>query len=160
MCETFFLHGLDSSSKGTKGQWFTKHFPDVRIPDFQGDLQTRLNALETLCCGRNNLILVGSSFGGLMATCFAIRHPNRCHALVLLAPALNFPEFSPPQEKIVVPAILIIGSQDTVTPPARVLPLAQKCFSQLQIFTCDDDHMLHNSFEQLDWQHLLQKDSP
>lgn len=160
MCEIFFLHGLDSSGKGTKGQWFAKHFPEVRIPDFQGDLTTRFKALETLCYGCNNLILVGSSFGGLMATCFAIRHPNRCRSLVLLAPALNFPEFSPPQEKIVTPATLIIGSQDTVTPPARVLPLAQKSFSQLQIVTYDDDHMLHNSFAHLDWQHLLQKNFP
>ena len=158
--KTFFLHGLDSSSKGTKGQWFARHFPEVCIPDFQGDLATRLSALETLCYGCNNLTLVGSSFGGLMATCFAIHHPSRCHSLVLLAPALNFPEFLPPQERIATPASLIIGSQDTVTPPDRVLPLAKKSFSQLQIFTYEDDHMLHNSFEQLDWQRFLQKESP
>ena len=158
--ETFFLHGLDSSSKGTKGQWFARHFPEVRVPNFQGDLATRLSALEALCDGCSNLTLVGSSFGGLMATCFAIRHPSRCRSLILLAPALNFPEFSPPQEKIAIPTSLIIGSQDTVTPPNRVLPLARKSFSQLQIFMYDDDHMLHNSFAQLDWQQLLQKDSP
>lgn len=158
MRETFFLHGLDSSSKGTKGQWFAKHFPGLRVPDFQGDLATRLSALETLCHGRNNLTLVGSSFGGLMATCFAICHPNRCQSLILLAPALNFPEFSPPQEKIAIPTRLIIGNQDTVTPPDKVLPLAEKSFSQLQIFTYEDDHMLHNSFELLDWHQLLQKE--
>ena len=160
MSETFFLHGLDSSSKGTKGQWFARHFPDVRSPDFQGDLETRLSALETLCHSCNNLTLIGSSFGGLMATCFAMRHPGRCRFLVLLAPALNFPEFSPPQEKIASPTSLIIGNQDTVTPPDRVIPLARKSFSQLQVFRYDDDHMLHNCFEQLDWQQLLQKNSP
>jgi len=58
--ETFFLHGLDSSGKGTKGQWFAKHFPKMHIPDFQGDLATRLSALEKLCSGYNDLILVGS----------------------------------------------------------------------------------------------------
>ena len=158
--KTFFLHGLDSSSKGTKGQWFAKHFPEVCTPDFEGDLATRLNTLEALCKDYNNLILVGSSFGGLMATCFAIRHPGRCRSLVLLAPALNFPEFLPPLEKIATPTTIIIGNQDTVTPPESVLPLAQKSFSQLQIFKYKDDHMLHNSFEQLDWQQLLQKDSP
>ena len=158
--KTFFLHGLDSSSKGTKGQWFTKHFPKVCTPDFEGDLATRLNALESLCKNYNNLILVGSSFGGLMATCFAIRHPGRCRSLVLLAPALNFPDFLLPLEKIATPTTIIIGNQDTVTPPESVLPLAQKSFSQLQIFKYEDDHMLHNSFEQLDWQQLLQKNSP
>ena len=158
--EIFFLHGLDSSSRGTKGQWFAKHFPEVHVPDFQGDLVTRLNALETLCEGCDNLILIGSSFGGLMVTCFAILHPERCHSLVLLAPALNFPEFSPPQERISTPARLIIGSQDIVTPPDLVLPLATKTFSRLQILSYEDDHMLHNSFEQLDWQRFLQKDPP
>lgn len=160
MHETFFLHGLDSSSKGIKGQWLTKHFPKLQVPDFQGDLATRLNALESLCHGHNNLTLVGSSFGGLMATCFAIRHPSRCHSLILLAPALNFPEFSSPQKRIATPTSLIIGNQDTVTPPDKVIPLAQDTFSQLQIFTYDDDHMLHNTFKQLDWQQLLEKDSP
>jgi pimeloyl-ACP methyl ester carboxylesterase len=160
MRKTFFLHGLDSSSKGIKGQWFAKHFPEVHVPNFQGDLATRLNALESLCHGYNYLTLVGSSFGGLMATCFTIRHPSRCHSLVLLAPALNFPEFSSPQEMIATPTCLIIGNQDTVTPPDKVLPLAKNTFSQLQIFTYNDDHMLHNTFEQLDWQQLLQKDFP
>lgn len=155
--KTYFLHGLDSSSKGTKGQWFTKHFPEMCIPDFEGDLATRLSKLEKLCAGCNDLILVGSSFGGLLATCFAIRHPGRCHSLVLLAPALNFPEFVPPQEMVSTPSILIIGDQDTVTPPDSVLPLARKTFSQLQIFRYEDDHMLHGCFEKLDWKQLLQK---
>lgn len=156
--ETFFLHGLDSSSKGTKGQWFAKHFPEMLIPDFQGELATRLSVLEGLCAGCNDLILVGSSFGGLMATCFAIRHPGRCRSLILLAPALNFPEFTPPQELVITPTTLIIGDQDTVTPPDSILPLAQQSFSQLQIFRYDDDHMLHNCFEKLNWKELLQKD--
>jgi len=155
MHKTLFLHGLDSSSKGTKGQWFAKHFPEVQTPDFKGDLSQRLDALETMCHGLNKLTLVGSSFGGLMATCFAIRHPSRCHSLVLLAPALNFLDFSPPQERITTPTNLFIGKQDTVTPPEKVLPLAKKTFSNLQIVTFDDDHMLHNSFKQLDWEHLL-----
>ncbi len=153
----FFLHGLDSSSKGTKGRWFARHFPEMCIPDFQGDLTKRISALEALCRGCDKLVLVGSSFGGLMATCFAMRHPNRCQSLVLLAPALNFPEFSPPEEKIAVPTSLFIGRQDTVTPPDKVLPLAKQSFSQLQIFSYDDDHMLHNSFEELDWDKLLHK---
>ena len=42
MHKIFFLHGLDSSSKGTKGQWFAKHFPEVRLSNFQGNLPTRL----------------------------------------------------------------------------------------------------------------------
>ncbi len=157
MNKTFFLHGLDSSSKGTKGQWFAKHFPEVLIPDFKGDLTIRLSALKNLSNNCDNMTLVGSSFGGLMATCFAMEYPGKCKSLILLAPALNFPQYSPPLRKIETPTTLIIGNQDTVTPPDIVLPLATRSFSQLQIFTYEDDHMLHKSFEKLDWQELLQR---
>ena len=85
----FFLHGLESSSKGTKGRWFAEHFPEMIIPDFSGDLSSRLQSLETVCGDVQNLILVGSSFGGLMATIFAMEHEAQCSRLVLLAPALN-----------------------------------------------------------------------
>ena len=156
MNTTFFLHGLDSSSKGTKGRWFAKHFPEILIPDFKGDLETRLSALKKLSRNCDNITLVGSSFGGLMATCFAMEYLQKRNALILLAPALNFPEYSPPLKKIATPTILIIGKQDTVTPPDSVLPLAANSFSQLQIFTYEDDHMLHKNFDKLDWQTLLQ----
>jgi len=29
--KTFFLHGLDSSSKETRGQWFVKHFLEISV---------------------------------------------------------------------------------------------------------------------------------
>jgi homoserine acetyltransferase len=156
MHKTFFLHGLDSSSKGTKGQWFAKHFPEIIVPDFEGNLATRLTALKKLSHDYDNKIFIGSSFGGLMATCFAMEYPDRCKSLILLAPALNFPEYSPPQKKIMTPATLIIGNQDTVTPPDSVLPLAGDSFARLQILRYEDDHMLHQSFEKLDWKMLLQ----
>lgn len=155
--KTFFLHGLDSSGKGTKGRWFSKYFPHMYMPNFKGDLATRLRALDTLCRGCDDLTMVGSSFGGLMATCFAMRCPQRCRLLVLLAPALNFPEFSPPAVKNAIPTTLIIGNQDTITPPDIVLPLARRSFSDLKIIRYDDDHMLHNCFSELDWNQLLQK---
>jgi pimeloyl-ACP methyl ester carboxylesterase len=74
---TLFLHGLDSSSRGTKGRFFTENFPDIIAPDFTGSLQDRMRALETICRGLDRLTLIGSSFGGLMATCFAIAQPEQ-----------------------------------------------------------------------------------
>ena len=155
--ETFFLHGLDSSSKGTKGQWFANHFPHMQLPDFEGSLQDRLLKLEKLCTAYSDILLVGSSFGGLMATCYAAGYPEKCRGLVLLAPALNFPEFEVPEEQIATPTIVIIGERDTVTPPDIVIPLAEKSFSTLEVVTHDDDHMLHSCFSELDWHHLLQR---
>ncbi|OEU82493.1 MAG: hypothetical protein BA873_02120 [Desulfobulbaceae bacterium C00003063] len=54
-----------------------------------------------------------------------------------------------------IPTILIIGQKDTVTPAEKVIPLAEKTFSNLEIRIEDDDHMLHNSFKQMDWNKLL-----
>ena len=153
-----FLHGLESSSRGTKGRWFAENYPHMIIPDFAGDLSLRLSSLENLCGDRKNLVLVGSSFGGLMVTVFAIAHENQCSRLILLAPALNFSEFLPPEKKISTPTRLFIGKHDTVTPPDKVLPLANQIFSNLDVTMCDDDHMLHTAFYKLDWQDMLKDD--
>lgn len=155
-----FLHGLDSSGQGTKGRWFAEHFPEMDIRDYHGTLDDRLNQLQTICADRPNLILVGSSFGGLMAVCFALRHPAQCKRLILLAPALNFESFTPPEEKLSIPTLLIIGSEDTVTPPGLVVPLAEQTFSSLSLSIMDDDHMLHDCFFRVDWKVLLGDQSP
>ena len=150
-----FLHGLDSSTKGTKAQWFRRHFPEVGMRDYDGDLDRRLMQLEEQAAGRDELVLVGSSFGGLMAACFAARHPRRCRRLVLLAPALNFSGYQPPAAPLAVPTLLVIGTGDTVCPPDLVLPRARAAFANLEVRLEDDDHMLHRTFPLLDWRSLL-----
>lgn len=153
--EIFFLHGLDSSGQGTKGRFFAEHFPHIHCPDFHGTLANRLLQLSDLCRSRDSLTLIGSSFGGLMATCYAEEFPEKVARLVLLAPALNFGEYRPPLEKLQVPTLLVIGNHDTVTPPAQVIPLAQQTFSNLEIHRVKDDHMLHTSFAAMPWQQIL-----
>jgi pimeloyl-ACP methyl ester carboxylesterase len=152
---SYFLHGLDSSGKGTKGRFFTEHFPQVVCPDFVGTLAKRLNLLDELCKNQQRLILIGSSFGGLMATHYATKHPEKIIRLVLLAPALNFEGYQPPVEQLQIPTLLIVGKHDTVTPAAIVTPLAKATFSDLQIRIEDDDHLLHKSFTALNWPDLL-----
>jgi alpha-beta hydrolase superfamily lysophospholipase len=150
-----FLHGLDSSGMGTKGRFFSKYHVDVERPDFDGTLGQRLDTLRQHVSGQDQLILVGSSFGGLMAACLASEMPERIKRLVLLAPALNFHEYRPPEEKIPPETLLVIGKNDVVTPPGLVIPAAEASFSNLQISLVDDDHLLHNSFVHLDWARLL-----
>jgi pimeloyl-ACP methyl ester carboxylesterase len=152
---TLFLHGLDSSSKGTKGRYFTEYFPDLIAPDFTGSLRERLQVLETICKSLKQMVMIGSSLGGLMATCFAIAHPKRVQRLILLAPALNFPEFSPPAPPLHIPTLLIIGRNDTVTPSDLVIPAARATFENLEIRFFDDDHLLRTAFSAVDWQRLL-----
>lgn len=151
----FFLHGLDSSGQGNKGRFFAEHFPHIHCPNFAGTLANRLHQLTNLCQDFTNLILVGSSFGGLMATCYARDFPAKVTRLILLAPALNFEEFSPPATKLQVPITLIIGCDDTVTPPDQVIPLAQQTFSNLEIRIEEDDHMLQKTFLDMAWHELF-----
>jgi len=151
----FFLHGLDSSGNGTKGRFFAEHFPEVERPDFEGTLLERIEQLEKLCAGYDKLIFVGSSFGGLMGTCFAIEQPERVHRLVLLAPALNFAGYEPPNNHINVENFIVIGSKDVVTPPTLVIPKVEETFANPQIREVDDDHFLHQTFAGLDWPSLL-----
>jgi len=157
--EYYFLHGLDSSSKGTKALWLKNRYPFFTIPDFSGTLEQRLQKLETLCRHGKDIFLVGSSFGGLMATCFAAKNGSRISKLVLMAPALNFPGFMVPKPPITAPAYLLIGSRDTITPPEKVLPLAQQSFAHLQIDIADEDHLLHGAFADLDWDALLRPEA-
>jgi pimeloyl-ACP methyl ester carboxylesterase len=153
--ELLFLHGLDSSSKGTKGRYFTANFSHIIAPDFTGNLQERMHALETVCENLSDTIMIGSSFGGLMAACYAIARPDKVRKLILLAPALNFSEYAAPAQLVNVPTLLIIGDHDTVTPPNLVIPAARATFSQLEILVCDDDHLLKTAFFAVDWPTLL-----
>ena len=151
-----FLHGLESSSKGAKASFLRALFPDMLIPDFRGSLSERMVSLKAILAGRENIVIAGSSFGGLMGTLFAMEKPEAVDRLVLLAPALNFPEFSQYTRKYIgVPTWIIIGKDDTVTPVREVLPLARKIFTDLNYNEVDDNHMLAQTFRKFDWQTLL-----
>ena len=149
------MHGLESSSRGNKGRWFHQQFPEMIIRDYKGSLTQRMTTLVEQCRPYDHLILVGSSFGGLMAVNYAMLHPEKCEKLILLAPALNFDGFVLPEEQLDIPTKLIIGEHDTVTPPENVLPLAEKCFKNLETTLCNDDHMLAGVFRTLDWHRMI-----
>lgn len=152
---TYFLHGLDSSSLGTKGRFFEERFPDVVRPNFYGNLAERLEQFEEICNQDGPHILIGSSFGGLMATHFAIAQPQKVARLILLAPALNFAGFVPPPRPVQVQTLVVIGKDDHVTPLELVVPLARRTFSTMELILAEDDHLLHDTFAGLDWQKLL-----
>ena len=89
-----FLHGLESSSRGAKATFLQGLYPDMVIPDFTGSLAERMASLRAKLAGQKDIKLIGSSFGGLMAAIFAMENQEAVVRIVLLAPALNFPEFS------------------------------------------------------------------
>lgn len=155
MTEKIFLHGLDSSGSGTKGTFFSRRYPDMLRPDFHGTLEERLMQLYGIIADRTGLAVVGSSFGGLMAARLASAHPARVRRLILLAPALNFHEYRAPIRPIEAETVLVIGSGDTVTPPEIVIPAAEASCANLTVNLVDDDHLLHHTYRNLDWDYLL-----
>jgi len=151
-----FIHGLESTSQGTKGQYFRKLFPEMMIEDYTGDFQTRMRKLKGLLGGLENLILVGSSFGGLMAARFALDNEPRVKKLILLAPALILEGFeNAVKKKLQIPVILYHGIKDDIVNPDAVKKIAEKTFGSLEYHLVDDDHPLNNVFPTLDWPKLL-----
>lgn len=151
-----FIHGLDGSSQGVKARYFQHHFPDVLTPNFTGGLQARMAQLYDILADCGELVMIGSSFGGLMATLYAMENAPSVRRLVLLAPALNFDEFLPFRGKKISPPVwLYVGREDTITPLAEVEPLARDLFPHLHFHAVDDDHLLSQTFGTIDWPTFL-----
>lgn len=151
-----FLHGLDSSSQGTKGRYFKEKFPGMLVPDFSGSLSVRMEKLNGLLSDESEITLIGSSFGGLMASIFTLENSLKVENLTLLAPAINLVEFSDYRELTTeVPATVYHGTEDTVIPITPVYEQSKKCFINLTFNRVDDDHMLHKTFKIIDWHELL-----
>jgi len=151
-----FIHGLESNNQGTKAVYFRKNFPGMLTPNFPGSLDERMTTLRALLSGKKEVTLVGSSFGGLMASIFTMENEPSVKRLILLAPAINLMEFSPYRDrKIQVPVHLYHGRQDEVIPLEDVEGVARQVFSALTFHAVDDDHYLHRTFEKIEWDSLL-----
>lgn len=156
MASRIFIHGLESGNQGTKSVYFRKHFPGMIIPLFTGDLDSRMAELRRVLAGETQIRLVGSSFGGLMATLFCLESPERVKRLILLAPALNLANRALFKDRTVsVPAWVYHGRQDEVIPLAEVESIASSLFEILSFNAVDDDHFLHKTFRTIDWSGLL-----
>ena len=156
MSVKIFLHGLESSNKGTKSIFFRERYPDIIIPNFTGTLQLRMEKLNRVLSGKANIRVVGSSFGGLMATLFAMENESRVEKMTLLAPAINLLEHAPHENKrIFIPVSIYHGSADVVIPLAEVERVAKEVFSNLSFNVVEDDHFLHNTFKSIGWDSLL-----
>lgn len=154
-----FIHGLESTARGAKGQYFSQNFPRMIIEDYVGAFTTRMRKLNEVLAGKTSMIIVGSSYGGLMAVQYAMENESRIKKLILLAPALNLPEFkSNGNKQLNIPVIIYHGKNDDVVNPQIIKNIALKCFSNLEHYFVEDDHPLHKTFPVLDWKKLLMTD--
>jgi pimeloyl-ACP methyl ester carboxylesterase len=144
------------SSQGVKATLLRGLFPGMLTPDFSGSLDERMAQLETLLAGKKDLQIIGSSLGGLMAALFATSQPERVAKLVLMAPALIWPDFAQnPPDAVSIPTVIYHGSQDDLIPLAQVKQLAEKVFLNLTFRVVDDDHGLYKTTHEIDWKGVL-----
>lgn len=152
-----FIHGQDSSSQTHKATLLRAAYPDAIVPNFAGALEQRMAQLEPLLGGHSDWVIVGSSMGGLMGALWACAHPGQMRRLILLAPALNLPEFAArPLASIDVPVVIYHGLRDTVVPLQPVRQVAERVFRNLAFHAVDDDHRLHATAEGLDWRAVVE----
>ena len=151
-----FIHGLNSSNQGTKSIFFKQRFPDMIIPNFTGSLEKRMDKLNNILSDKSGIRIVGSSFGGLMASIFAMENERRVERLILLAPAINLMEFTGYHEKkLSLPVWIYHGRNDEVIPLKDVEKMGKNVFDKLSFHVVNDDHFLHRTFKTIDWNRLL-----
>lgn len=152
-----FIHGLESSGMGTKGVFFRDKYPDMIIEDFVGAFRDRMEKLNKILSDKAPLILVGSSYGGLMAAVYAFNNEKSVKKLILLAPALDLYEFEPYLGlQLLLPAVIYHGRDDDVVSPSPVQDIARTVFANLEYHLVDDDHSLHRTFSLMNWDDLLE----
>ncbi len=151
-----FIHGLESSGRGYKGTMLRRLFPHILTPDFTGSLEERMAQLNPILAEKFDWVIIGSSFGGLMGALFTCQHPQQVRKLILLAPALIFPDFAAnPPQPISVPTTIYHGQLDTIVPVEPVRTLAEQTFLNLTFHLVDDDHGLHQTVQAVDWLTLV-----
>jgi pimeloyl-ACP methyl ester carboxylesterase len=151
-----FIHGLEGTSQGVKATLLQELFTGICIPDFSGSLEERMTELEEILQEIVGWTIVGSSFGGLMGALYTCRYPDQVKKLVLLAPALIWPDFaSSLPEPISVPVVIYHGMRDRVIPLEPVRALSERVFLNLDFQVVDDDHGLFKTVHAIDWITLL-----
>ena len=151
-----FIHGLMGSSQGVKATLLRERFPKILTPDFPGSLEERMDRLDSHLSTKKGWTIVGSSLGGLMGAIYTTRHPDQVRKLVLLAPALVWPDFAQNlPEPVDVPTVVYHGSQDDLIPLDAVRTLAEQVFRKLTFHVVEDDHGLYKTVHELDWDMVL-----
>ena len=161
MANIIFIHGLESSGEGFKGNLFRKVLPGILTPNFTPYsaeisykvlLKNRMLELVSLLDSEQNWIIIGSSFGGLMGALYTCKNQSKVSRLILLAPLLATSLLNPKKYAPVnVPVLVFHGKCDQIVPYKPTIKRAGELFNNLEYNIVDDDHMLHLTVQTIDW---------
>ncbi|MBY9014686.1 MAG: alpha/beta hydrolase [Candidatus Lokiarchaeota archaeon] len=165
MKNIIFIHGLESSGKGFKGTYLKRLIPEILTPNFKkfkrnmpldSLLKERMGQLDLILKKKNSWIIIGSSFGGLLATLYALRNPEKTERLILFAPFLATPMLQidniPP---LIIPTIIFHGKHDEIAQYKASREQAYQLFTNLEFNTTEDDHDLNKTITTLNWNKLI-----
>jgi pimeloyl-ACP methyl ester carboxylesterase len=143
-------HGLEGSPEGSKARALRGLGEPFACPDGRGlNLAQRIELLRPHLQDTEETLLVGSSYGGLVALYLASCLPTNVRGLLLCAPALHHreaPVLSLPELPPSIPCVLIHGLRDTDVPPQVSRELAAR-HPHIELLLVDDAHRLENSTE-------------
>jgi predicted peptidase len=167
MRNIIYIHGLESTGKGFKGQLLKSFFPEIYAPDFEPYqsrisiktlLKKRMLQLRTILKDKENWIIIGSSFGGLMGATYALKQPEKVKLLILLAPFFGANLINPLKfQPIDIPIVIFHGKNDLTASIIKSRSLSNILFSNLEYNIVDDDHYLHATVEKINWIQLIGK---
>jgi pimeloyl-ACP methyl ester carboxylesterase len=153
-----YLHGSETDSNSGKARQFRGWFPGMLTPDLKRSFDERMSLLYSILSNKTDWTLISFCYGGLMGTVFTLDHPTHVRKLILLAPALTLGSFSSRSdlEPVSVPTIVVHGTLDSVVPLEPVREVVQKLFASVKYYVVEDDHPLHKSVQELDWNSILE----
>ena len=147
-----WAHGLWGSPNGSKVTAVRESGIEVISPDFnEMELVNRVELLEkTIEIG--DVLLAGSSWGGLACALTAQKRPDKLKGLLLLAPALHYPE--PPNDNpdnLIapdgIPITIIHSKTDDIVPISASKNYANRSGNHVNLIVVKDSHVLENSIE-------------
>jgi hypothetical protein len=141
-----FVHGLQSSPRGSKATLFAQHFtactPAMNTRDFPGCVELQARTLLEF----RPRVLVGSSFGGAVVVELLRRGLWKGPTLLLAQAALRYDENARLPEG--VPVTLVHGTRDRVVPIEDSRRLARSGTEGLvRLMEVDDEHRLGGLLE-------------
>ena len=147
-----WAHGLWGSPNGSKVTAIRESGIEVISPDFnEMELVDRVELLkETIDVG--DVVLAGSSWGGLACALTAQEKPEKLRGLLLLAPALHYPEHpNDVPEKLIapstVPVTIIHSTIDDIVPISASKDYIERSGNNVQLIEVEDNHVLEDSIE-------------